>query len=195
MNIGALLYPGCIVSGLLAFSELLHVANRREGKPLFTLTWLGLDKEPINLAQDNPTLQARLSPQLTLSEVAYSATTAKKSTLNNPSPTIIDALIVPGFWASTNTELQHNLDQFQHLVTALTKIPSHIQLLAYCSGVCWLAAARKLTKKDATSTWWMAEFLHTHYPDVQWRFTHTCIATAKTKNHRAAPKYSTDAIK
>lgn len=176
MNIGVLLYPGCIASGLLAFSELLYVANQREGKKLFTVTWLGLDKTPIQPTLENQTLQATLAPQFTLSEIAAKKIDAVPG---------IDALIIPGFWASANTELQRNLDQLQQLIAALKKIPSHVQLLAYCSGVCWLAAAGKLNHLEATSTWWMADFLHTHYPDVQWRFTHTCIAssaTAKTKH-------------
>ncbi|MCE3253825.1 MAG: hypothetical protein K0Q67_2845 [Cellvibrio sp.] len=171
MNIGVLLYPGCIASGLLAFSELLYVANQREGKKLFTVTWLGLDKTPINPTLENQTLQATLTPQFTLTEIA-----AK----NIDSVPGIDALIVPGFWASANTELQHNLEKHQSLITALKKIPAHIQLLAYCSGVCWLAAAGKLNRLEATSTWWMADFFHTHYPEVQWRFTHTCIASSAT---------------
>lgn len=175
MNIGVLLYPGCIASGLLAFSELLYVANQREGKKLFTVTWLGLDKTPINPTLENQTLQATLTPQFTLAEIATKNTDAVPG---------IDALIIPGFWASANTELQRNLDNHQSLIAALKKMPAHIQLLAYCSGVCWLAAAGKLNRLEATSTWWMADFLHAHYPDVQWRFTHTCIAssaTAKTK--------------
>lgn len=180
MNIGVLLYPGCITSGLLAFSELLHVANQREGKTLFTLTWLGLDKNPINLTFENQTLLASITPRFTLTEVAeVTKITAKNPALIDVLPSI-DALIVPGFWASANTELQRHLDQFQHLITALKKMPAHIQLLAYCSGVCWLAAAGKLNRLEATSTWWMADFLQTHYPEVHWRFTHTCIATCAT---------------
>jgi len=180
MNIGVLLYPGCIASGLLAFSELLYVANQREGKKLFTVTWLGLDKTPINPTLENQTLQATLTPQFTLAEIATKNTDAVPG---------IDALIIPGFWASANTELQRNLDNHQSLIASLKKMPAHIQLLAYCSGVCWLAAAGKLKQMEATSTWWMADFLHAQYPDVQWRFTHTCIAssaTAKTKQQRIA---------
>lgn len=179
MNIGVLLYPGCIASGLLAFSELLYVANQREGKKLFTVTWLGLDKTPINPTLENQTLQATLTPQFTLTEIAAKNIDAVPG---------IDALIVPGFWASANTELQRNLDQHQRLIAALKKMPAHIHLLAYCTGVCWLAAAGKLKGMEATATWWMADFLQMHSPEVKWRFSHTCIATTKTKT-----KYTTAA--
>ena len=177
MNIGVLLYPGCIASGLLAFSELLYVANKRSGKKRFTVMWLGLDKTPVNLAPENHPPHVSITPQLTLSEISTKKMTGEK--------TGIDALIIPGFWASAGTDLQRNLDQLQHLVNALKKIPAHIHLSAYCSGVCWLAAAGKLNRMDATSTWWMTDFLQTHYPAVQWRFNHTCITgTSATKKYR-----------
>jgi hypothetical protein len=35
MKIGLLIYPGCVISGLLAFAELMEVANKRAGKTIF----------------------------------------------------------------------------------------------------------------------------------------------------------------
>lgn len=47
MKIGLLVYPGCVVYGLFAFAELLEVANKRAGKSLFSILWLGVDDKGV----------------------------------------------------------------------------------------------------------------------------------------------------
>src|SRR5687768_17883892 len=62
----------------------------------------------------------------------------------------IDALIVPGFWASAKTELQHNLEKHQSLITAdrkSTRLNSSHGYISY--AVFCLKKKTKKTRRKA----------------------------------------------
>jgi transcriptional regulator GlxA family with amidase domain len=163
MNVGLLVYPGCVASGLFAFSELLEVANKRAGFPLFTIKWLGVDTKavPITAGSNMP---------ITTIEV-------EGSFINTP----IDALLVPGFWTNNPRHVERIIDTYKPLILALKKLPASTQLWGYCTAVCLMAAATRLDNQRATATWWLADFVQNHYPTVNWSFSQTYTFEGQNK--------------
>jgi transcriptional regulator GlxA family with amidase domain len=79
MKIGLLIYPGCVVSGLFAFAEMLEVANKRAGKTFFTTQWLGIDDKDVAITTGSKTTVMTMKVEGSLLD------------------TSIDALLIPGF--------------------------------------------------------------------------------------------------
>ena len=157
MKIGLLVYPGCVVSGLFAFAELLEVANKRSGKNLFTTQWLGIDGKDVAISTGSKT----------------PVTTIKvENTLLNAS---IDALLIPGFWTDQQRDVDRAIDAYQPLISALKKLPLTTQVWGYCTAICVMAASGRIDHQQATATWWLADFVQNNYPTVDWSFSQTYI--------------------
>ena len=118
MNIGLLVYPGCVSSGLFAFAELMEVANKRSGKKIFNVKWIGVD----------------------LAEVPISTGGNRAVTTINVSGTILsdelDAILIPGFWTNYQTHVEQTLKTNQNIISALKQLSTKINLWSYCTGVC-----------------------------------------------------------
>ncbi|MBA1147578.1 helix-turn-helix domain-containing protein [Ectothiorhodospiraceae bacterium WFHF3C12] len=145
-QIGLLLYPDCMPAGLLAFADLLHAANRRLGKRVFTTTRVGLATGPVACANG-----------LTL-EATHGLETAD-----------LDAVLVPGFWAESPAQVEQSLTVNHKLIAALARAGRKTPLWAYCTGVCLLAAGGALDGRAATVTWWLTDALVREHPAVTWR--------------------------
>jgi len=165
MKIGLLIYPGCVVSGLFAFAELLEAANKRTGKNIFTTHWLGVNDKDVDLSTGSK------KPIMTMKV---------EGTLLNTS---VDALLIPGFWTNHPEHVEHAMDKYQPLITALNKLPITTQIWGYCTAVCFMAASGRLDHKLATVTWWLADFVQNNYPKVNWSFSQTYISE---EQHRTA---------
>lgn len=161
MNIGLLVYPGCVVSGLFAFAELLEVANKRAGHVQFNPIWIGIDDQDVAISTggQKPVTTIRVEGAL------------KDST--------IDALLVPGFWSSRQRHIEQAVETYQPLISAIKDLPANIQIWGYCTAVCLIAASNRLDNQRATATWWLAEFLQDRFPAINWRFSHTYISESQ----------------
>jgi len=157
MKIGLLVYPGCVISGLFAFAELLEVANKRSGKVLFSTHWLGINGNDVAISTGSKT----------------PVTTIKvEDTLINAS---IDALLIPGFWTNQQRDVDRAIDTYQPLISALKKLPITTQVWGYCTAICVMAASGRIDHQQATATWWLADFVQSNYPAVEWSFSQTYI--------------------
>jgi len=157
IKIGLLVYPGCVVSGLFAFAELLEVANKRAGKTLFTTQWLGVDSKDVAISTGSKTPVTTMKVEGTLSN------------------TSIDALLVPGFWTNHQRHVERAIGAYQPLISALRKLPVTTQVWGYCTAVCFMAASGRIDHQQATATWWLADFVQSNYPSVDWSFSQTYI--------------------
>lgn len=163
MKIGLLVYPGCVVSGLFAFAELLEVANKRAGKILFDTLWLGVDGAEVEIST------GRKTPVTTIK--------VEGALLN----TAIDALLIPGFWTNHQRHVEQATKTYQPLISALKKLPATTQVWGYCSAICLMAASGRLNQQRATATWWLADFLQNNYPDVGWSFSQAYILDGQNR--------------
>lgn len=158
MHIGLAVYPHCIPSGLFAFAELLEVANQLMGQRYFSTCWVAADQHPVDVhagSQYGPVLS--ITPQHELSSSQ------------------LDALLVPGMWVTSQSQLEQKQKNQHALIGALKKIPNQTQIFSYCSAVSLVAKSGRLTTQEATSTWWMAAYLKEQYPNTQWRFSRTLV--------------------
>lgn len=151
-QIGLLLYPGCMPAGLLGFADLLHAANRRTGQPLFQTRFVGLKAGPVNCSQGLE-MQAHGS-------------------IDDP---LLDAVLVPGFWAESAAEVEATLQNNIALVRALSRLPKRSRLWSYCVGVSLAAASGRLDGQAATATWWLVDTLRQRHPKIHWQAESTCI--------------------
>ncbi len=148
MNLGLLLYPGCLPTGLFAASDLLLAANLRLGRELFRFQWLSPDGRPVASA-NGPALPAEPLGDARL-----------------------DALLIPGAWRDADHVPAPGDDA---LAAALASLDHDVRLLSYCTGVCLVAAAGKLDDHPATTTWWLASVAGKHWPKVHWKLTETAV--------------------
>lgn len=166
MKIGLLIYPGCVVSGLFAFAEILEVANRRAGKPVFSTHWVSVDGKEVAITTGSKT------PVMTMKvEGALSATS-------------LDALLIPGFWTHNQRDVELAIDRYQSMISALKALPVNTQVWGYCTAVCIMAAAGRLEHQQATATWWLADFVQNNYATVDWSFSQTY--TYESQNRTAS---------
>jgi len=153
MKIGLVVAPGCVVSGLFAFAELLEAANNRAGKQFFESVWVGVDLNNVLVTTGSKAMTVSISPSTTLADHS------------------LDAILLPGFWTQGIRQVAPLLNSKQALQRALNQMPSHIGIWAYCTSVCLLAASGRLNHQVATATWWLADYVQEHYPKVNWNFT------------------------
>ena len=163
MKIGLLVYPGCVASGLFAFSEILEVANKRAGKTLFTTHWLGIDGKDVAITTGSKTPVTTMQVEDTL--------------LN----THIDALLIPGFWTNHDHHVERAIKAYQPLISTLKNLPATTQVWGYCTAVCFMAASGRIDQQLATATWWLADFVQNNYPAVNWSFSQTYISEGQNR--------------
>ncbi|HEY1057209.1 MAG TPA: helix-turn-helix domain-containing protein [Limnobacter sp.] len=152
MNIGLLLYDGCMPAGLLAFNDLLNAANRLAGKQHFETVWVGTSLQPVACANG-----LELKPAARLQDLEP------------------DALLVPGLWTESPSDVAQTMGQQATLVQHIQQLPNTVHVWSYCTGVCLLAASGRLNRHPATVTWWLAEFLEKKYPKVHWQVDSDCL--------------------
>ena len=152
MRIGLLLYPGCMPAGLFAFADLLHAASRRAGRRLFETVYVALAGDAIDCAHG-----LRLPAQARLDAVE------------------LDALLVPGFWTESAAQVEAALADNAQLVAAIGRLPKSSMVWSYCTGVCLVAAARRLDRQPATITWWLADAARERFPRVDWQVERSCV--------------------
>ena len=157
LRIGLLLFPGCMPAGLFAFADLLHAANRRRGRALFEARYIALQAGPV-LCAHGVTLHA-------------------EAALENAG---LDAVLVPGFWAESAEQVNAVLTEQTALLSALSKQARALQLWAYCTGVCLLAASGRLDGQGATVTWWLAQAMQQQYRKVHWQSEQNCVFNGRT---------------
>ncbi|WP_434648069.1 GlxA family transcriptional regulator [Pseudomonas sp. D1-2] len=157
LRIGLLLFPGCMPAGLFAFADLLHAANRRSGRVLFEATYVALQAGPVTCAHG-----IGLQAEKSLGEAD------------------LDALMVPGFWAESAEQVKGVLAGQAPLLKALSNRPRRLQLWAYCTGVCLLAACGRLDGQGATVTWWLAQSMQEQYGNVRWQSEQNCVFNERT---------------
>jgi transcriptional regulator GlxA family with amidase domain len=151
-RIGLLLYPGCMPAGLFAFADLLHAANRRAGRHLFDTVLVAASEDPVPCAHG-----LRLPAQCRLDAAD------------------IDALLVPGFWTESMVQVDTALVANAALVAAIGRLAGHVMVWSYCTGVCLVAAARRLDRHAATITWWLADAARARFPQVEWQVERTSV--------------------
>ncbi|GHD56468.1 GlxA family transcriptional regulator [Jeongeupia chitinilytica] len=144
MRIGLLLYPGCMPAGLMAFADLMHGASLLGGQ--LTTRFVGLDAGPVHCAHG-----------LVLDAGQRLANTD------------VDALLLPGFWATSLEQIDHTMTQHQALIDAVAALPARVQLWSYCDGVAFVAATGRLNGSSATGTWWMMPWFEQRFPKVDWQ--------------------------
>jgi len=91
MKIGLTVYSGCMASGLFSFAELLEVANRVSGKPIFETYWVGEQNSvgtPSELSPATFRQEMEIQPHYQISNLD------------------LDAILLPGMWISSAKELQ-----------------------------------------------------------------------------------------
>jgi len=160
MKIGLTLYSGCMASGLFSFAELLEVANRVSGKPVFETYWVG--------EQNSVGTPSELSPAIFRQEMEIQPH-YQVSDLD------LDAVLLPGMWISSAKELQEAMGSNSVLLDSLRALGPRVEMYAYCSSVCFLAHIGRLNKQKATSTWWLADFYQNTFAGVVWNFNKTFI--------------------
>ena len=150
-RVGLVLYPGCMPAGLMAMTDLLKAVNVRMGRSRFEVVWLSVDRAAIY-----PSEGLRLRSDCDLDDDIAEA---------------LDVVVVPGFWAEPVAHVRAVVAAQIKLVSWLKGLPKSTQLWSYCMGVALIAAAGKLDKHRATTTWWFQETLSSQYPRVKWDFS------------------------
>lgn len=151
MKIGLLVYPGCMPAGLFAAADHFRATNQRLGKPAFELVWIGAGAAGISLP-GGPVL-------------------AMDRTLEEP----CEAYLLPGFWAEKVSDIDAMIARQPLLIAWLRQLPASTALWTYCMGAALLAAAGKLDRRNATTTWWLEQALRLRFPAVRWDFGQTVI--------------------
>src|SRR5262245_40271443 len=149
-RIGLLLYPGCMPSGLFAFADLVHAANRRTGT-----AWL----EPVFVAGQPGPVECAHGQSLKATHAVHGAD--------------LDAVLIPGFWAESARHIEVTLAGNAQLIAALAGLPKNVRMWSYCTGVCLAAATGRLNGQRATITWWLADTMRTRYPKAVWQTEQT----------------------
>jgi transcriptional regulator GlxA family with amidase domain len=162
MNIGLVIYPGCMTSGLFAFNELLSAANEVAATKVFNLIWVSTEKGLQHITVANSSLELVVEVHTLIIDKS------------------LDALFIPGFWSDSALNVERKLNDYQELTQAIKKLPPEKPIFAYCTAVALLAESGRLKAKQATSTWWLAKLLHNKYPNIAWRFNQPHIDNQQT---------------
>lgn len=157
LQIGLLLFRGCMPAGLLAFADLLHAANRRTGLSLFETHFVAEHSGLVECANG-----LELTASYNLAEGSF------------------EAILIPGFWAESQKQVEETLEDSASLLVALAKMSQRCWVWSYCTGVCLAAACGRLNGQRATATWWLTEALQQRYPKVDWQCEQNCIFNERT---------------
>lgn len=143
-------------AGLFAFSDMLHAANRRVNRALFETHYVALDVGTVECAQG---VSLNVAESLDRTE--------------------LDAILLPGFWAESASQVESTIIANASLVSTLAACPKKMKLWSYCSGVCLLAASGQLNGQLATVTWWLADAMVQRYARVKWQSEKNCVVSAR----------------
>lgn len=165
-RIGLLLYPGCMAAGLLATADLLQAANLRARGSRFEWVFVGVQPGPIPCAHG----------------VSLSASEALNAAR-------LDAVLMPGFWAVTDSQVAQVLCEQAELVAQLRGLRRGVRCWSYCTGVALLAATGRLEGQAATATWWMRPWLEREFPGVDWRWESHTVGTPRGATASGAHGY------
>lgn len=157
MKIALLIYKGCVSSGVFAFAELLHTANKRAGDEKFNVHWCSVDGQPVGITAGGGSPVTDIKPDQALHKGIY------------------DAVLVPGFWTTGSDNIATQIKSFKVIHEALAALPQQTKVLGYCTSVILLACSGLLDRRSATTTWWLSNFIHDTFPTVNWNLTQTCI--------------------
>src|SRR5690606_29365260 len=102
-RIGLLLYPSCMPSGLFAFADLLHAANRRAGGTLFDPVFVATQAGPVRCAHGQSL------------EAASAVDDAA-----------LDAVLIPGFWAESPRQVVDALKENKPAIAALARLAKRV---------------------------------------------------------------------
>ncbi|WP_092383671.1 GlxA family transcriptional regulator [Halopseudomonas salegens] len=152
MNIGLVVYPDCLLAGLLAFSDLLLAANLRADRRHFSFSWLSEQGGDVDTAK------------------GISLQTEKLAEAS------VDAVLVPGAWRDGEAALAPS---DKDLVQALRSLPRTTRYWSYCTGVILVASAGRLDGSPATTTWWLRELAGQQFPAVQWKPHETLVYSSE----------------
>jgi transcriptional regulator GlxA family with amidase domain len=154
LDFALVLYPGCMPAGLFAAADLLHAAALRSGARNWRVQWVGLKRGSVACAHG-----------MTLNAAA--ALDSQRW----------DALLLPGFWASSPDQLKQGLTAQRPLLQSLSALGRKVPLWTWCTGVAIAAAAGRLDGKPATGTWWMAPTLSQLHPAVNWQWQQPMVSS------------------
>lgn len=152
IRIGLLIYPGCMPSGLFALADLLHAANARVGGTAFLTSLVALQEAPVLCAHGH-----QLMPAAALDQAQF------------------DALALPPCWIAELSELAGPGSRHAPLLAALGRQLRSTRMLAFCSGVAFLAATGGLNGHAATVSWWLADTMREQYPQVNWQIDRSVL--------------------
>ncbi|HEY8608198.1 MAG TPA: helix-turn-helix domain-containing protein [Noviherbaspirillum sp.] len=156
-RIGLLLYPSCMPSGLFAFADLLHAANRRSGAALF---------EPVFVAMRPGRVACAHGQSLEAAAAIRAAA--------------LQAVLIPGFWAESPQQVMAALERNRPLAAELAGLPRNVMTWSYCTGVGLAAASGRLQGQAATITWWLADLMRQAFPRTDWQTERTSVWNART---------------
>ncbi len=150
IDIGILVYPQCMRSGVVAPMDVFDLANSlalfrpAAQRVRFKTHWVSA----------RGTSQVRLGGL----QVDTEALVAEE----------LDALLVPGIDHVTTEELIQALESLGAESQALGKFAASGRLLlASCSGICLLASTGAMDGRQATISWWLSAFFRAYYPKVK----------------------------
>lgn len=151
-RLALLLYPECMPAGLFSVADMVRAANLRARRMVCDVIWAGVDTTPVTTWQG-----PSIAPKTCLHEVRA------------------DAVVVPGLWLSSASDLRAPLQKLAPVIRALRELPKETQVWSYCAGVLPVAASGRLHGQRATATWWLRESLQTSFPHVEWSFDEPMI--------------------
>lgn len=171
MKIGLVVYPGCVISGLMAFAEILTVANQRSGLNVFEIVWV--DAEDVGLGNPKEVKKEVIlaSPNKTM-ELSV---TVQGSILDSR----LEAILLPGNWVTNIEHMDEHMRTHKNLIQTLKKVPDHVNIFSYCTAVAFIAESGLLQGKRATSTWWLCAYLEKKYQQVEWDFSQTILSNQR----------------
>ncbi len=150
INVGILVYPGCLASGAVGPADVFRIANSlgelQPGRQRvrFELAWL----------------TARREKTLSINGLSFACQPLQRS---RP-----DALVLPGIYHANVGELAQVLASSLEEQEALRELGADLPLLAAaCSGTCLAAAAGLLDGRRATTSWWLSGYFRSQYPRVE----------------------------
>lgn len=157
-------------AGLLAMADVVRAVNRRVGSKAFEVLWLCWGNG-----------QIRTGEGLTL-------TTGIAQPGHGTVPAC-DAYVIPGFWAESAQDVGRVLARHTLFIDYLRTMPRNTLLWSYCMGVTLLAAAGRLNKRHATTTWWFRDTLTERFANVRWDFSQDLLEDGSVTTASGANGY------
>jgi transcriptional regulator GlxA family with amidase domain len=152
VHVGILVFPGCVRSGAVVPQDVLALGNAlMQSRP-------AARRVHLQVHWVSPRRGARVDAK----GLGFAAVPPELHPL--------DALIVPGLEHGDDAGLSRQLDALAPELALLRTLAGRgVTLLAGCSGACVLARAGLLEGRCATTSWWLAGYVRSHFAGVQWQ--------------------------